>query len=275
MPIITGTRARDALQASTEALAAAGVASPRLDAELLLCHASGWKRAELAADPDREIEPGPGREFAAAVRRRLRREPVAYITQSKGFRRIELAVDARVLIPRPETELLVEIALELEPRTVLDVGTGSGAVALAIADELPSAEVVGTDTSDRALAVARGNAERLGLAPRIEFQPGTVPEGAGPFDLLVANLPYIGEDAWDGLEPEIREFEPREALLAGEDGLEAIRALLDARPEARAIALEVGAGQAGEVAEMVRAAGFARIESRNDLSSIERVVIGR
>jgi release factor glutamine methyltransferase len=289
----TATPAREALQGATDALAAAAVDSPRLDAELLLCEATGWDRARLASEPDAAVERAAGREFAAAVRRRLRREPLAYITGRKGFRRIELAVDPRALIPRPETELLVDIALELAPATVLDIGTGSGAIALAIADELPQAVVTATDTSSGALDLARHNAERLGLSDRVRFAKGTVPEdpnrpvsrenaagdarkGTVPgFELVVANLPYVRDDEWPGLAPEIREFEPREALVAGDDGLDAIRALLAVPPPARAIALEVGAGQAAEVAELVRAAGFPRVESRNDLAEIERVVIGR
>jgi release factor glutamine methyltransferase len=269
----TATPAREALQGATDALGAAGVDSPRLDAELLLCEATGWERAALAAEPEREIDGAAARQFALTVRRRLRREPLAYITGRKGFRRIELGVDSRALIPRPETELLVEVALELAPASVLDVGTGSGAVALAIADELPDAAVTATDTSAAALELARDNAERLGFADRVSFAEGTLPDGE--FDLLLANLPYIRTGEWEELAPEIREFEPREALLAGEDGLEAIRALLAARPRARAIALEVGAGQAPAVAALVRDAGFSNVESRPDLSSIERVVIGR
>jgi release factor glutamine methyltransferase len=268
-----GAEVREALEGATDALAAAGVDSPRLDAELLLGAATGWDRARLASEPDAGLEPGAAREFAAFVRRRLRREPLAYITGRKGFRRIELAVDPRALIPRPETELLVEVARELEPRTVLDVGTGSGAVALAIADEVPGAAVTATDTSEAALALARENAERLGLANRVQFGAGTLP--GGEFDLLVANLPYVRTDEWAALAPEIREFEPREALLGGEDGLEQIRALLAAHPPAGAIALEVGAGQAAEVSRLVCEAGFAQVDSRADLASIERVVIGR
>jgi release factor glutamine methyltransferase len=279
----TATPARDALQGATGALAAAGVDLPRLDAELLLCEATGWDRARLASEPDAPLGGAPGREFAANVRRRLRREPLAYITGRKGFRRIELAVDPRALIPRPETELLVEVALELSPATVLDVGTGSGAVALAVADELPETTVTATDTSHAALDLARQNAERLGLADRVSFVDRMLPPQAAPgreaeeaaFDLVLANLPYIRTGEWEGLQPEIREFEPREALLAGEDGLDQIRNLLAARPRARTIALEVGADQAGDVAELVRDAGFAHVESRADLSSIERVVIGR
>ena len=180
---------RDALEASTDALAAAGIDTPRLDAEVLLGAATGRTRASLASEPDAEISPSAARSFSEAVRRRLRREPVAYITGSKGFRRLDIAVDRRVLIPRPETELLVEIALELGPRRVLDIGTGSGAVALAIADELGDVDVTATDASPAAVDVARANAHRLGLADRVRVENGSVPEGE--FVLAVANLPYV------------------------------------------------------------------------------------
>jgi release factor glutamine methyltransferase len=263
----------EALEAAGDALAAAGVDSPRLDAELLLAEATGWDRAALVADRAREVPPPAARAFGEMVRRRLRREPVAYILGRRGFRSIELAVDPRVLIPRPETELLVELALEIEPRTVLDVGTGSGALALAIADELPGCEVTATDTSAAALAAALANAERLGLGARIRFEPGTLPEG-GEFDLIVANLPYVAEPEWRSLEPEVTEWEPREALLSGRDGLDAIRALIDALTGPAVLALEVGAGQADAVEALMAAAGFVDVERRRDLAGIERVVWG-
>lgn len=263
-----------ALEAAVDGMRAAGVETPSLDAELLLAEATGWDRAALAASPEAEIPPPAARRFGEMVRRRLRREPVAYIVGRRGFRRIELDVDPRVLIPRPETELLVELALELAPRSVLDVGTGSGAVALAIADELPGCEVTATDTSAAALEVARGNAERLGLAARVRLLAGTVPKD-GEFDLLVANLPYVAALDWPTLQPEVTEWEPREALLAGPDGLDAIRTFLDAEPEAKCVALEVGEGQAAAVAGMVETAGFGTVEMRKDLAGIERVVAGR
>jgi release factor glutamine methyltransferase len=278
---------RDALGGAVDALTAAGVESPRLDAELLLGEAMGCGRATLVADPGAAVPAGAGRSFGEMVRRRLRREPVAYILGRKGFRHIELAVDRRVLIPRPETELLVELALELAPRRVLDVGTGSGAIALAVAAELPDCEVVATDTSAAALAVARANAERLGLAGRVELIEGTVPDG-GAFDLVLANLPYVGEAEWGALEPEVTEWEPHEALLAGPDGLDAFRALLSpsvrllssvapqrANAGAGCVALEVGDGQAGAVAELMLKRGFDSTETRRDLAGIERVVVGR
>jgi release factor glutamine methyltransferase len=264
--------AREALHAAADALAAAGVEMPRLDAELLLAEATGRERADLAAHPDSGVNAAAARAFGDMVRRRTRREPVAYIVGRKGFRGLDVAVDPRVLIPRPETELLVEVALEHRPRTVLDVGTGSGAVALAVADELPDARVTATDLSIAALEVARANAARLGLAERIEFRPGSVP-GDARYDLVLANLPYVREDEWEDLAPEIAGHEPREALVAGPTGLEAIRALVGA-PVTGVVALEVGAGQSADVAALMRDAGFGALESRRDLAGIERVVVG-
>ncbi|HVY79172.1 MAG TPA: peptide chain release factor N(5)-glutamine methyltransferase [Solirubrobacterales bacterium] len=267
---------REALTASTDALRAAGIDEPRLDAELLLAAATGWDRARLAAQPEAEIPPDATRRFAEMVRRRLRREPVAYILGRRGFRRLELAVDPRVLIPRPETELLVELALELRPARVLDVGTGSGAIALAIADELPGCAVVAVDTSPAALELARENAARTGLAGRVEFGAGTLPPQGGVFELVVANLPYVSEAEWDDLQPEVREWEPRGALLAGPDGLDAIRATVPALAGiAKVLALEVGAGQAGAVADLLFDAGFGAIETRPDLAGIPRLVVAR
>jgi release factor glutamine methyltransferase len=248
---------------------------PRLDAELLLGEATGWDRARLAAGPEAGVPPGAGRKFAEMVRRRLRREPVAYILGRKGFRHLELTVDRRVLIPRPETELLVELALELRPRRALDVGTGSGAVALAIADELPECEVTATDTSAAALEVARANTARLGLAGRVELVEAMLPAAPGEFDLVVANLPYVGEAEWGSLEPEVTRWEPREALLAGPDGLDVIRAAIPAvAPLVPTLALEVGIDQAPAVGELLFEAGFATVETRADLAGIPRVVGG-
>jgi release factor glutamine methyltransferase len=296
---------RDALDSATDALAAVGVETPRFDAEVLLAEATGRGRAALVADPAAEVTAADGRRFGEMVRRRLRREPVAYILGRKGFRSCELAVDRRVLVPRPETELMVELAVEHKPRRLLDVGTGSGAIALAVAGEVPDCEVVATDTSAAALEVARANATSLGLADRVEWIEGTLPpprneraggspEADSQFDLVLANLPYVAERDWASLQPEVREWEPREALLAGPDGLDAIRSLLARvrRPDRHAsemtkvevgerslgagvVALEVGAGQADTVGELVREAGFALVETRRDLAGIERVVVGR
>jgi release factor glutamine methyltransferase len=274
MTVATGT-VREALSAATDALAAAGVDTPRLDAELLLAEATRLDRARLAALPEAPVKAPAARSFGSMVRRRIQREPVAYIFGRKGFRNLELAVDPRVLIPRPETELLVELALELQPASVLDVGTGSGAIALAIADEVSVAEVTAIDTSLEALTVARANAMRHRVADRVRLAP----DAEGDFDLVVANLPYVAESEWAGLSPEITRYEPKEALVAGPTGLEAIDALLGrvstGAVGAAAIGLEVGAGQAPAVAELVRRAGFERVETRSDLAGIERVVVGR
>ncbi len=286
---MTAATVRDALAAAVDALAAAGVDEPRLDAQLLLGEAMGCERAALMAENGAEVPAPAGRRFGELVRRRLRREPVAYILGHKGFRRIELAVDRRVLVPRPETELLVEVALELRPARVLDVGTGSGAIALAVADELPACEVTATDTSAGALEVARANAERLRLAERVRFLDGTLPpvddpESDGGYELVLANLPYVAERDWPSLQPEVTQWEPREALLAGPDGLDAYRSFISECGRAfsrypgqssTTLAVEVGEGQAAAVAELMRAAGLVAIEARRDLAGIERVVIGR
>lgn len=271
----------EALAAASDALAAAGVDTPRLDAEVLLADAIGTDRATLLARAESGVSPAAARRFGAMVRRRVAREPVAYITGRKAFRRIEVAVDPRVLIPRPETELLVEVAVEVGPRSVVDVGTGSGAVALAIADELPQVAVKGVDASDGAIEVARTNAVRLGLGRRVSFE-GThfgryASEKRPPaeLDLVVANLPYVREDEWRTLQPEIRNYEPREALVGGPDGLEPIRTLLASPPATRTIALEVGRGQADTVERLVQSAGFPHIERRRDLAGIDRAVVGR
>lgn len=280
---MTAATVRDALAASVDALAAAGVEDPRLDAELLLGQAMGCERAALIAESGAEVPPSAGRAFGEMVRRRLRREPVAYILGRKGFRDIELAVDRRVLVPRPETELMVELTVELSPASVLDVGTGSGAIALAVADELPNCAVTATDTSPGALEVARANADRLGLADRVRFLEGTLPEGES-FDLVLANLPYVAERDWSTLQPEVTQWEPREALLAGPDGLDAYRALFSEcrrafhpyrEKSSTALAVEIGEGQAEVVVTLMREAGFGAIEARRDLAGIERLVVGR
>jgi release factor glutamine methyltransferase len=179
----------------------------------------------------------------------------------------------------------VDLALEAAPTKVLDVGTGSGAIALAVADELEDARVTAIDTSFNAVRVAKANTERLGLTDRVDVilrgpssLSGAEPDGRA-FDLLLANLPYVSEDEWQDLAPEIREYEPREALVAGQTGLEAIEALaeelLGLAPRPRVVALEIGAGQAEVVLELIRATGYADVEVRSDLAGHDRVVIGR
>ncbi|MBV9310010.1 MAG: peptide chain release factor N(5)-glutamine methyltransferase [Solirubrobacterales bacterium] len=266
------TRVRDALDQAAEQLRAAGCEAPRLDAELLMAFALGVERARLVIDAQELLSDDAVCHFEALLARRARREPVAYILGRKEFRRISLSVDRRVLIPRPETELLVEAALALPRGTrVVDVGTGSGAVALAIKHERPDLRVVGTEWSDDALEVARSNAARLGL--EVRFARADLLEGI-ECEAVLANLPYVA--AGDQLAPEIIGYEPTEALFAGDDGLSVIRRLVAELPaKVSYVALEVGAGQADEVARLLGGAGFASVERICDLAGHERVLIGR
>jgi release factor glutamine methyltransferase len=278
-----GVSVREALDSAVIAIAAAGSDTPRLDAEVLLAAVLGVQRTALFLDPSREVTGPAVRAFQDAVRRRSAgREPVAYITGMRGFRYLELAVDARVLVPRPESELLVEIGLELLPSgaRVVDVGTGSGAIALALKSERPDLEVVATDVSADALAVARANAARLGLEG-IEFLEGDLlagaDAGARSVDAVLSNPPYVAEADRVTLAPEITRHEPPGALFAGADGLDVIRRLVPAAAAAGAglLAIELGEGQAPAVMTLVREAGFERVEARRDLAGIERVVVGR
>ena len=268
MAVAVGT-VREAVLAASDALEAAGCETPRLDAELLVAHALGVGRERLHTEPGAGVEPAAARAIGDSVRRRLQREPVAYILGRRGFRRIELAVDARVLIPRPETELLVEVALELPAGArVHDVGTGSGAVALALAHERPDLAVTASDASGAAVEVARANAARLGLEVEISHAPG-LPEHARSAGLVVANLPYVTEAEWEGLAPEIVRYEPREALVAGPDGLDAIRALVAEAPSGLRMALEHAPSQAAAVKGML-----AEARTLVDLAGRERVTTG-
>ena len=278
MSAFGGASVREALDSAVIAIAAAGSDTPRLDAEVLLADVLGVDRTALFTDPRREVAGPAVRAFQDAVRRRSAgREPVAYITGRRGFRHLELAVDARVLVPRPETELLVEVGVELlaNGARVADVGTGSGAVALALAQERPDLDVVATDLSADALAVARANAARLGL-DRIEFREGDLLAGIRAVDAVLSNPPYVADGERAALAPEITRHEPPGALFAGDDGLDVIRRLVPAAAAAGAVllAIEVGEGQAAAVAELMRAAGFRELVTRRDLAGIQRVVVG-
>ena len=268
-----GITVRDALDSAVIPLRAARVESPRLDAEVMLATAMGVDRAALHRDPDAELPGDAVRPFQAMVLRRRKREPVAYIVGRKGFRHLEVEVDPRVIVPRPETELLVEVALGLpQGAHVLDVGTGSGAVALALKHERPDLRVIASDVSLRALEVASANADRLGLEVEV-VQADLVPPGE--FDAIVSNPPYIADAQRALLAPEITRHEPALALFAGPDGLEVIRELVPAAGErAPWLALEVGAGQADAVEALLREAGLHRVERHRDLAGIERVVVG-
>jgi release factor glutamine methyltransferase len=263
---LTGTPVREALDSALVALEAAGVPDPRLDAEVLLAHALKIDRARMLTDRGIKVAGEPGRRFRDDIRlRSVSRVPVAYLTGHKGFRHIDVEVDQRVLIPRPESEHLVEAALELpESAIVHEVGAGSGAVALALAQERPDLVVSGSDISADAVEVARANAKRLGLP--VDFVVADLLEGIGRVDAVVANLPYVEADAT--LEPELR-HEPSGALFAGADGLDAFRRFIPSLTVPW-VALEVGAGQASAVAEMFDGRSTRTI---SDLAGIDRVVV--
>lgn len=266
-----GKSVSQALSDATAVLTAADCDTPRLDAELLMSYVLGVGRERLVIDAFADLDASAAERFAAALARRQAREPVAYIVGRKAFRRISLLVDRRVLIPRPETELLVEIALSLDRGArVADVGTGSGAVALALKEERPDLSVVGVDLSPDALAVARSNAAALGLD--VEFVQADLLEGVpGPFDAVLSNLPYVAEGS--ALPPEIELYEPGLALFGGPDGMDPVRRLLPMVEDVRLLALEVGLAEA--VASLVAGAGFSSVEILDDLAGHERVVVGR
>ncbi|MCB9566791.1 MAG: peptide chain release factor N(5)-glutamine methyltransferase [Myxococcales bacterium] len=315
---------------TTDRFRQVGIDEARVDAEHLLALALGCKRFDLYVQHARLLGEAERAPFRELVKRRLAREPVAYIAGTRGFHALDLdlAVDRRVLIPRPETEHLVdwlleelpgrrrpappvddldeasdaeasegdaaEASVELEPASVepeapaeptppvhvLDVGTGSGAIALAVKRARPDAVVAAVDLSDDALAVARANAERCGL--EIAFRRGDLTRGvplpAGGFQAIAANLPYIPSRDLAGLQPEVRDFEPRMALDGGADGLDLVRRLVDecARPGVLApggrLYLEIGVHQAPAVIELLRARGYAEVSARRDYGGIDRVI---
>jgi release factor glutamine methyltransferase len=263
----------DALSAAAAVLSRAGCDTPRLDAELLLGSVLGVDRARLVMDSGSPLASAAATRFGDLVARRAAREPVAYILGRQAFRYLELAVDPRVLIPRPETELLVEVGLTLKSGArVIDVGTGSGAVALALAHERPDLRVVGIDVSEDALAVARANAARLGLD--VEFVCGDLLGGV-PGDAVLANLPYVASRDTGALAPEIGSFEPGLALFGGEDGLDLVRRLVAMLDGVGLVALEVGFDQADRVAALLSGAGYTSVERLRDLAGHERVVLAR
>jgi release factor glutamine methyltransferase len=250
--------------------------TPRLDAELLLADVLGCGRERLILDRDLPLEPAHAERFAALLARRQAREPIAYILGRREFRYLTLTVDRRVLIPRPETELLVEAALQL-PRgaSVLDVGTGSGAIALALKHERPDLDVAGVDISPDAVVVARGNARRLNL--EVSFNVSDL-LGDARADAVLANLPYVSDGA--ELIADVGRYEPARALRGGADGLDVIRRLtgiIGERPAAdrpALVALEVGADQGPAVAALVATAGYVRVRVETDLAGLDRLVVG-
>jgi release factor glutamine methyltransferase len=256
---------REALADVERRLADAGVDTPRVDAEWLIAHVLGVPRARLYEG--REVDVAG---LEPLVERREQREPLAYVLGEWGFRHLTLKTDRRALVPRPETEIVVERALaviaDLAAPRVLDVGVGSGAIALAVKDEHPAARVTGVDTSDEALALARENAELLGL--EVELRPAGIEAASWGWDLVVANPPYIPEGAFTTLQPELQ-WEPREALLAAAHH----EAIVDAA-KTTWLVLEVGLG-AAHVHDLLERHGYVDTRITRDLAGIERVVEGR
>jgi release factor glutamine methyltransferase len=273
----------EVLRLSTAHLERNGSPTARLDAELLLGHALELGRVELYTGFERPLSEAELAACRELIARRAKREPVAYILGRWGFRGLDLDVDPRVLVPRPETELVVGRCLELvagaASPAMLDVGTGSGAIALALASELPEARVTACDVSEDALAVARANGGRLGID--VEWVASDLFAGLGErrFDLVVSNPPYVAEGELAGLAPEVRDWEPRGATVAGRTGLEVIaRLAAEARVALEpggAVVLEVGAGQAGAAERLLEKAGITDIGCERDHAGIERIVWGR
>jgi release factor glutamine methyltransferase len=271
-------KVKRALAETSGRLAKAGCDTPRVDAEILVAHVSGVPRSELALEPARTLTRQEEKALEGLVTRREAREPLAYVLGEWGFRRLVLSVDRRVLVPRPETETVVErclarIAGLSEPR-VLDVGTGSGAIALAIADEHADAEVTAIDASANALEVVGANALRTGL--RIELRQWDLFTGLpeGPWDLVASNPPYVLPDEIETLEPEVRDWEPREALV-GAGATEAVaRGAADVLRPGGALVLEVAAGSAKRVTTLLRELGYAEVSTTRDLAGRDRVVEG-
>lgn len=290
-----------ALHAATRRLKGAGVDSPKLDSEILLGHVLGWTRAQLYTHMERPLTDLEREQFQQLVERRLRYEPVAYLVRQKSFYGLDLYVDPRVLIPRPETELLVDLVLDVVVAAdqaafgaigvnghgrasaapaliVADVGTGSGAVSLAVAANTRAANLVAVDISPDALAVARANAARLRLDDRIRFIQGDLLEPLDqPVDVVVANLPYVAPDEWDELAPDIVHHEPSLALAGGAEGLDVIRRLLAQAPgrlrPGGVLLLEIGARQGTAVAALARAQfPHALVEVVADYAYNDRIV---
>ena len=269
----------DAVHQVARELDEAGVPSPRVDAELLVAHVLGFSRTELYA-ADRPVGDEQLTRLRALVERRRAREPLAYVLGEWGFRRLMLAVDGRALVPRPETEGVVERCLVhlrgLASPRVLDVGTGSGAIALAIADEHPGARVIAVDRADGALALARDNLARAAVNGRVELRHRDLLEGlAGPFDLIVSNPPYVPAADYDTLQPEIRLYEPYEAVVGDGVWREIARDARALLAPGGHLVLEVGDGQAAEVAEGLTALGYEEVHCTPDLAGRDRTVEGR
>lgn len=278
----------DYIQLTTTFLAGKGVEGARLDSELLLAEVVGKTRTELYTHFDQPLGADEVDRFRELVRRRAAREPVAHITGRREFWSLEFVVDRRVLVPRPETELVVEVAVEVlkalgddRPLRAADIGTGSGVIAVAMAREVPGLRVVATDRSEAALEIAPGNAERHEVADRIDFRAGdgcAALVGQGPFDVIASNPPYIRQGEMKTLAPEVRDWEPRWALEAGADGMEVTTPLVDEAFElltpGGTLVIEVGT-QAAAVRQAMEARCYENVALRRDLAGLDRVAVGR
>lgn len=288
----SGPRVREQLQLATERLAAVGVDSPRLDAEVLLADCLAMSRAQLLVGGDLPVDGQIARRFDALLARRARREPVAYILGKQEFWSLDFAVTADVLIPRPDTERLVEVALlylaklpAAMPLKVADLCTGSGAVAISLATELASAQLYATDISPAALRIAQGNAEAHHVAARLQFFAGDLFDALAQrpelrFDLIVSNPPYVRGDEIVTLAPEVSRWEPRLALAGGADGLDFYRRIVAAAPDYLtadgALAVEIGAAMAADVLAICADTGrYGEIEVIQDYAGKDRVVLAQ
>jgi release factor glutamine methyltransferase len=276
----------EALRAAERVLEMAGCETPRGDAQWIAAHVLGVSRAGLFADADRAFPDDKREAFEVLVARRAGREPLAYVIGTTVFRGLELEVGPGVLVPRPETEVTagraIELARDKARTTVVDVGTGSGAIALSVAAEVPTARVFATEASAAARAWALRNLARTAL--RVTLLPGHLldplhPALGGAVDVIVSNPPYVSDDEWDGLEPEVRDNEPRDAVLGGPDGLEVLLSLLESVPRWLAIGgcfvVEVAEPQAQRVAKLMRVIGYNDVAVTADLAGRDRVVEGR
>lgn len=285
LDLLPASTCRQALVDSTRALEQAGIATPALDARLLIMEAAGLSFEALLREPDRCMSEKERARLARMLDRRRACEPLAYIVGRRAFWTFELTVGPEVLVPRPESETVVEAVLEAvecreEAYRILDLGTGSGCLVLALLSELPQASGLGVDASARALALARDNAAQLGLSGRCAFLRSNWLSGVkGQFDIVVCNPPYIAEREITALAPEIGRYEPRLALGGGADGLDAYRQLLGGLNENVAssglVALELGDGQASAVEDLLAATGFCVLGRKLDLGGKLRVVLAR
>ena len=272
----------EAISFATESLRTAGTPEPARDAKVLLAHSLGKQKTFLIAYPEFELTDEQQDRFSTVIERRADREPLQHILGRQEFYGRDFRVSPDVLIPRPETEAIVELAVSFladrpEPR-FLDIGTGSGCIAVSVAAELPTARGVATDISPSALAVACENAQTHGVAYRVSFTEGDLfgPAGDAEFDLIVSNPPYVPLEDFRGLEPEVREFEPRSALTDEGDGLAIIRKIISEAPRhlkpGGRLLIEIGFGQSESVAAMIDASVWLKPAFHDDLQGIPRIL---